>query len=75
MATHSPYIINHLNLLIQRQDKHSKKANYNYDALAVYYIEDGEIRDLKIGNKRLIDTNDFSDPINAIYDEYERLNQ
>ncbi|WP_162504643.1 AAA family ATPase [Treponema endosymbiont of Eucomonympha sp.] len=73
MATHSPYIINHLNLLIQRHDKENKASNYKYDDMGVYQIEDGKLHDLKITNKRLIDTNPLSEPINAIYDEYEGL--
>jgi predicted ATPase len=73
MATHSPYIINHLNLLIKRFDKQSVAAKYNYDNLAVYQIEDGEINDLKVVDKRLIDTNALSEPINEIYNEYEGL--
>jgi predicted ATPase len=73
ISTHSPYIINHLNLLIKRFDKQSKAAKYNYDNLAVYQVEDGEINDLKVLNKRLIDTNALSDPINEIYNEYEGL--
>jgi hypothetical protein len=73
MATHSPYIINHLNLLIQRYDKDRKASKFNYDDMGVYQIEAGKIHDLKIANKRLIDTNPLSEPINAIYDEYEEL--
>jgi predicted ATPase len=73
IATHSPYIINHLNLLIKRFDKQSQAAKYNYADLAVYQIEDGEINDLKVVDKRLIDTNALSEPINDIYNEYEGL--
>jgi AAA15 family ATPase/GTPase len=73
MATHSPYVINHLNLLIQRYDRQSNKAKYKFDDLAVYYIEDGRLRNLKIKNERLIDTDDLSDPMDDIYDEYEEL--
>ncbi|GHU97504.1 hypothetical protein FACS189483_03670 [Spirochaetia bacterium] len=53
MATHSPYIINHLNLMIQRYDKQSEKAKYKFENLAAYYIEDGKIHDLKINKRKL----------------------
>jgi predicted ATP-dependent endonuclease of OLD family len=75
LATHSPYIINHLNLLIKAYDKDKliEGAKINYDDLSVYQVDEGKIYDLKIKNKKLIYTNPLSDTINAIYDEYERL--
>ncbi|MDR1199471.1 MAG: AAA family ATPase [Prevotellaceae bacterium] len=75
MATHSPYIINHLNLLIKAYDKDTliEGAKLNYDDISVYQVEDGEINDLKIQNDRLIYTNPLSDTINNIYDEYGAL--
>ncbi|GHU90352.1 hypothetical protein FACS1894155_08610 [Bacteroidia bacterium] len=75
LATHSPYIINHLNLLIKAHDKNKLVggAKLNYDDIAVYQVEYGEINDLKIQNERLINTNVLSDTINNIYDEYNKL--
>ncbi|MDR3266351.1 MAG: ATP-binding protein [Tannerella sp.] len=75
MATHSPYIINHLNLLIKANDKGKfvDGAKLNYDDVSVYQVADGEIYDLKAQNIKLINTNPLSDTINAIYDEYENL--
>ena len=75
MATHSPYIINHLNLLIKAYDKDKliEGANLNYDNISVYQVEDGKINDLKIQNDRLVYTNPLSDTINNIYDEYNQL--
>ena len=75
MATHSPYIINHLNLLIKAYDKNKliEGANLNYDAISVYQVEDGKINDLKIQNDKLIYTNPLSDTINNIYNEYGAL--
>ena len=75
MATHSPYIINHLNLLIKAYDKNKyiEDARLDYDNISVYQIEDGKINDLKIQNERLINTNLLSDTINDIYDEYNQL--
>ena len=75
LATHSPYIINHLNLLIKANDKNKlvEGAKLAYEDLSVYQVENGEINDLKILNERLINTNPLSDTINDIYDEYNRL--
>jgi predicted ATP-dependent endonuclease of OLD family len=77
MATHSPYIINHLNLLIKAYDKNNDnltdKAKLNYDDVDVYQVYEGRIIDLKIQNERLINTNLLSETINDIYDTYNRL--
>jgi predicted ATPase len=50
LATHSPYIINHLNLLIKAYDKNKliEGAKINYDDLSVYQVDEGKIYDLKI---------------------------
>jgi hypothetical protein len=75
LATHSPYIINHLNLLLKANDKNKivKKAQLAYENLSVYLIENGIINDLKMQNERLINTNPLSDTINNIYDEYNQM--
>jgi predicted ATP-dependent endonuclease of OLD family len=71
LATHSPYIINHLNLLIKAGEKNKpvEGAQLDYDNVAVYQVAEGKLLDLKIKNKRLIYTNPLSDTINNIYDE------
>lgn len=75
MATHSPYIINHLNLLIKAYDKNKlvEGAKLNYDDVSVYQVADGGIFDLKAQNIKLINTNPLSETINNIYDEYEKI--
>lgn len=75
-STHSPYIINHLNLLIKAHDsdKLINGAKINFEDLAVYQVEDGEIKNLIIQNQRLVNTNLLSDTINNIYNTYENLN-
>lgn len=66
-ATHSPYIINHLNLLIEAFDKNNTEftegASISYDDLGVWLIQDGKLRDLKSKNQHLIDVTPFSDDI------------
>jgi predicted ATPase len=73
VSTHSPYIINHLNLLIKKFDKNADGAKYDYDDLAVYQVCDGGLENLKIQNERLINTNPLSETIDAIYDKYAEL--
>ena len=75
LSTHSPYIINHLNLLIKAFD--SKKlidgAEINYDNLAVYQVVNGKLENLMAQNERLVNTNPLSETINNIYDQYAAL--
>lgn len=73
LSTHSPYIVNYLNLLIKRFDKNIDEAKYNYDELAVYQVADGGLINLMAQNERLVNTNPLSDTINDIYNEYEKL--
>ena len=72
LSTHSPYIVNYLNLLIRAGEKKKPVNNafLDFDSIAVYQIIDGGMRDLKIKNKNLINTNILSEPINAMYDTY-----
>lgn len=77
IATHSPYIINHLNLLMKAYDKDVKVegASLNYDEVAVYVVNEGRIRDIKVQNAHLINTDLLSDDIDRIYDEYDQLDR
>ena len=76
-ATHSPYIVNHLNLLIEAFDKQNTEftdsASISYDNLGVWLIENGKLRDLKAKNQHFIDVMPLSDDINDIYDKYKVL--
>jgi hypothetical protein len=78
LSTHSPYIINQLNLLIKAYDKNiistTDGAKFNYDSLAVYQVEDGKLVNLMAQNERLVNTNRLSDTMNDIYDRYNTLN-
>lgn len=76
LSTHSPYIINHLNLLIKSYDRGTLTggANVNYDNLAVYQVVEGKLENLMIQNDRLVNTNPLSETINNTYDQYSALN-
>lgn len=75
LATHSPYIVNYVNLLIERAERQIKTPyKVRYDDVSVYEIEGGYVTSLKIGgNKKLIDARSLSEPISDIYSEYNRL--
>lgn len=77
MATHSPYIVNYLNLLIRRAEIGQPTINipqigfYNVEVLE---IAEGYATSLNIeGKQNLIDTRIMSDPITEIYSEYNNL--
>lgn len=76
-ATHSPYIVNHLNLLMEAFDKKNTEftegASISYDDLGVWLIQDGKLRDLKYRDKHFIYTMVLSDDINEIYNHYDEL--
>ena len=74
-STHSPYIINNLNLLVKAADANKVVggANIPFENLAVYQVTGGTIEDLIVKNERLVNTNPLSDTINEIYDQYANL--
>lgn len=77
LATHSPYILNYLNLLIQR-NKHNntKGVNLSVDKISVYEINSGTSIDLKTeisGNQKIINAISMSEPLSEIYAEYNNL--
>ena len=75
LSTHSPYIINHLNLLIKAFDTNTliDGAKVDYDKLAVYQVVEGGLMNLLAQNERLVNTNPLSDTINDIYNKYNTL--
>ena len=77
-ATHSPYIVNHLNLLIKAFDnadtRFTSGAAINYEHLGVWKIDNGRLHDLKATNQHFIDVMDLSEDINEIYDNYNTIN-
>lgn len=74
VATHSPYIINHLNVLLRRKDG---MAKIDPKELSVYNVVDGRLQDLMAfdveSGEWIVDTDELSETMNAIYDEYISL--
>ena len=77
LATHSPYIVNDLNLLIKAHEKGKDidGAHLDYDQLSVYLLNGSRIVDLKLKNKHYINTDRLSQDINDIYNRYDELNR
>ena len=73
MATHSPYIVNYLNVLIRRSEGKGLSFIDSKD-VNVYEIYDGYAGQLKTLNDRpIIDTRSMSDPITEMYTEFNSL--
>lgn len=72
LATHSPYIINHLNLLAARADNPIvDEPSIPIDKMDVFEIAEGYLNDLKQDD--IFDTRLLSDPIAEIYDRFNEL--
>ena len=74
MATHSPYIVNYLNVLINRKEE----GKLNVHDLAVYRLYNGNLQSL-IGEdekgRKFVDTYDLTEQMEAIMNEYEALTE
>lgn len=66
MTTHSPYVVNYLNLLI-------KQRHIDFNDVSVFEVLAGNLRSLKNIEHNVIDTTLLSEPISKIYEEYNRL--
>lgn len=73
VATHSPYIVNYLNVLIRRTQEQGKVFIRPED-VNVYEIFEGSAGPLKMTNARpVIDTRSMSEPIAEMYAEFNLL--
>lgn len=77
LSTHSPYIVNHMNLLIMAALKEkgvgSYEANIAFENISVYEIIDGCVVELNNDQKSIIDTTILSEPIKNTYIQYQYL--
>ncbi len=74
ISTHSPYIVNYLNVLLRRSENN---IHIDKDRLAVYRVYEGGIQDLMMRNDNgivvAVDTRDLSETMQTIYNEYVGL--
>lgn len=76
IATHSPYIINYLNVILY-QNK-SKRAALSAQDMAVYRIFDGRLQSLLVqtqDGRYLVDTSDLTEQMKSILSEYRSLTE
>jgi predicted ATPase len=78
ITTHSPYIINYLNVMIRRNGKTIDKPSLMADNMTAYYITDeGKAVDLvsrtNDTNEIVVNTFELSETMRAIYSEYKSL--
>ena len=74
LATHSPYILNYLNIVLNQT--RVGRVRLSPDNLAVYRIYDGEIQNLVARDDRgrdIVDCYDLSEMMSAIYNEFIQL--
>lgn len=74
LATHSPYILNYLNIVLNQTNE--QMARLNNSNTAVYRIYEGETQDLLMQDEHghwIVDTYDLSEMMNNIYNEFVRL--
>lgn len=80
IATHSPYIVNHLNVLLRAGYFEKAKKSYPFieeDDIAVYRVHEGTLTSLMATdndtNEYVINTYDMSDTMERIFNEYESM--
>ena len=80
LATHSPYIINHLNVLLRASYSQNGRDSYQYvmpNQIAAYKVADGRLMDLKATDEEtgeiVINTFDLSEIMEDIYNDYDAL--
>lgn len=77
VTTHSPYIINFLNVLILRYYKQSTKICINPADLNVFSVQDGvlmdQIQENSVSGRISVRADDLSEAMVEMYDEYREL--
>jgi len=77
ITTHSPYVVNALNVYIMRFFKNDDKLSLNPDDINVYAVQDGGLINLMQKNSvtglMSINVSDLSEAIKDLYDEYKEL--
>lgn len=74
LATHSPYILNYLNIVLNQTKE--GKANLTNETLAVYGIHDGSTMSLLMKDDKgrdIVDTLDLTEMMSEIFNEYTEL--
>lgn len=82
VSTHSPYIVNHLNVLLRAGYFEKARENYPFlekDDIAVYHVNEGKIISLMATDndtgEYVINALDMSDTMERIFEEYESMEE
>ncbi len=82
VSTHSPYIVNHLNVLLSAGYFEKARENYPFlekDDIAVYRVNEGKIISLMATDndtgEYVINALDMSDTMERIFEEYESMEE
>lgn len=82
VSTHSPYIVNHLNVLLRAGYFEKARENYPFlekDDIAVYPVNEGKIISLMATDndtgEYVINALDMSDTMERIFEEYESMEE
>lgn len=82
VSTHSPYIVNHLNVLLRAGYFEKARENYPFlekDDIAVYRVNEGKIISLRATDndtgEYVINALDMSDTMERIFEEYESMEE
>ena len=73
-ATHSPYILNYLNIILNQTNE--KRTRVNASDMAVYRIYNGQMQDLLAQDDKgrtIVDTYDLTEMMSNIYREFNEL--
>lgn len=74
LATHSPYILNYMNIILNQRNEH--RAHLTKEDLAIYRIYEGTTQSLLMKNERgidIVDTYDLTEMMSTIFNEYNEL--
>lgn len=82
VSTHSPYIVNHLNVLLRAGYFEKARENYPFlekDDIAIYRVNEGKIISLMATDndtgEYVINALDMSDTMERIFEEYESMEE
>ena len=82
VSTHSPYIVNHLNVLLRAGYFEKARENYPFlekDDIAVYRVNEGKIISMMATDndtgEYVINALDMSDTMERIFEEYESMEE
>lgn len=74
IATHSPYILNYLNIILLQSSE--TRAHVDHAQMAVYRIYEGTTQNLMVQNEQgdyIVDSFDLAEEMSNIYNEYQSL--